>query len=134
MGKLGVRGVYGRRVYRRDYPHNEMAAHIIGYVNSSEHPVAGMEHYADFYLKGENGWLESEKDGKSHELAQFRTREVPAVDGYNVSLSIDATVQRIVEDELGKVAQQYQPEKATIIVSDPRTGFVLAQRRQLSLI
>jgi cell division protein FtsI/penicillin-binding protein 2 len=124
--KLGIRGVYGRRVYRRDYPHNEMAAHIIGYVDSSEHPIAGMEHYADFYLKGENGWLESEKDGKSHELAQFRTREVPAVDGYNVSLSIDATVQRIVEDELAKVAAQYDPQKATIIVSDPQTGFVLA--------
>jgi cell division protein FtsI/penicillin-binding protein 2 len=124
--KLGVRGVYGRRVYRRDYPHNEMAAHIVGYVDSREHPVAGMEHYADFYLRGENGWLESEKDGKSRELAQFRTRDVPAVDGYNVSLTIDATVQHIVEDELAKVAEQYDPEKATIIVSDPRTGFILA--------
>ena len=124
--KLGVRGVYGSRVYRRDYPHNEMAAHIIGYVDREEHPVAGMEHYADFYLKGENGWLESEKDGKSHELAQFRTREVPAIDGFNVSLSIDATVQHIAEDELAKIAEQYQPQKATIIVSDPQTGFILA--------
>jgi cell division protein FtsI/penicillin-binding protein 2 len=124
--KLGIRGVYGSRVYRRDYPHNEMAAHIIGYVDRQERPVAGMEHYADFYLRGENGWLESEKDGKSHELAQFRTREVPAVDGFSVSLSIDSTVQRIVEDELAKIAQQYEPEKATIIVSDPQTGFVLA--------
>ena len=124
--KLGIRGVYGSRVYRRDYPHNEMAAHIIGYVDRQERPVAGMEHYADFYLRGENGWLESEKDGKSHELAQFRTREVPAVDGFNVSLSIDSTVQRIVEDELAKIALQYEPEKATIIVSDPQTGFVLA--------
>jgi cell division protein FtsI (penicillin-binding protein 3) len=124
--KLGVRGVYGRRVYRRDYPHNEMAAHIVGYVDSQERPVAGMEHYADFYLRGENGWLESEKDGKSRELAQFRTRNVPAVDGFSVSLTIDATVQHIVEDELAKVAEQYDPEKATIIVSDPRTGFILA--------
>jgi len=124
--KLGIRGVYGSRVYRRDYPHNEMAAHIIGYVDREERPVAGMEHYADFYLKGENGWLESEKDGKSRELAQFRTREVPAVDGFNVSLSIDATVQHIAEDELAKIAEQYQPKKATIIVSDPQTGFILA--------
>jgi cell division protein FtsI/penicillin-binding protein 2 len=124
--KLGVRGVYGRRVYRRDYPHNEMAAHIVGYVDSQERPMAGMEHYADFYLRGENGWLESEKDGKSHELAQFRTRDVPAVDGYNVSLTIDATVQHIAEEELAKVALQYEPEKATIIVSDPKTGFILA--------
>ena len=124
--KLGIRGVYGSRVYRRDYPHNEMAAHIIGYVDREERPVAGMEHYADFYLRGENGWLESEKDGKSRELAQFRTREVPAVDGFNVSLSIDATVQHIVEDELAKIAEEYQPQKATIIVSDPQTGFILA--------
>jgi len=109
VGKLNIRGVYGRRMYRRDYPHNDMAAHIIGYVDKQEHPMAGMEHYADFYLKGENGWLESEKDGKSHELAQFRTREVPAVDGFSVSLSIDSTVQDIVEDELAKVALQYQP-------------------------
>jgi cell division protein FtsI/penicillin-binding protein 2 len=124
--KLGVKGVYGSRVYRRDYPHNEMAAHVIGYVDGQERPAAGMEHYADFYLRGENGWLESEKDGKSHELAQFRTREVPAVDGFNVKLSIDAMVQHIAEDELAKIAQQYAPEKATIIVSDPQTGFILA--------
>jgi len=120
INKLGIRGVYGSRVYRRDYPHNEMAAHIIGYVDREERPVTGIERYADFYLRGENGWLESEKDGRSHELAQFRTREVPAIDGYNVSLTIDATVQHIVEDELAKVVQQYDPQKATIIVSLPR--------------
>jgi len=124
--KLAIHGVYGSRVYRRDYPHNEMAAHIIGYVDRDERPVAGMEHYADFYLRGENGWLESERDGRSHELAQFRSREVPASDGFNVSLSIDATVQRMAEDELAAVAAQYEPEKATIIVSDPQTGFILA--------
>jgi cell division protein FtsI/penicillin-binding protein 2 len=123
--KLGIRGVYGSRVYRRDYPHNEMAAHIIGYVNGHEQPMAGMEHYADFYLRGENGWVESEKDGRSHELAQFRTREVPPSDGFSVYLSIDANVQHIIEDELAKIAQQYDPRKATIIVSDPQTGFVL---------
>jgi len=126
ISKLGIRGVYGSRVYRRDYPHNEMAAHIIGYVNSEEVPAAGIEYYADFYLRGENGWLESEKDGKSRELAQFRTREVPPSDGFSVSLTIDATVQRMVEDELSTIAEKYSPEKATIIVSDPRTGFVLA--------
>jgi cell division protein FtsI/penicillin-binding protein 2 len=123
--KLGIRGVYGSRVYRRDYPHNEMAAHIIGYVNGHEQPMAGMEHYADFYLRGENGWVESEKDGRSHELAQFRTREVPPSDGFSVYLSIDANVQHIIEDELSKIAQKYDPQKATIIVSDPQTGFVL---------
>ncbi|HTU03136.1 MAG TPA: penicillin-binding protein 2, partial [Candidatus Sulfotelmatobacter sp.] len=126
IAKLGVRGVYGSRVYRRNYPHNDMAAHVIGYVDREERPVAGIEHYADFYLRGENGWLESERDGRSRELAQFRTREVPASDGFNVSLTIDANIQRMAEDELAAIAAQYEPEKATIIVSDPQTGFILA--------
>ena len=98
---LGIKGVYGNRVYRRVYPQNEVAAHVVGYINKHGDPVTGIERYADFYLRGQNGWRESEKDGLRRELAQFSTREVPPADGFS-------------------------PEKATIIVSDPRTGFILA--------
>lgn len=124
--KLGVRGVYGNRVFRRVYPHNELAAHIVGFVNRYELPVAGIENYANFYLRGQNGWVESEKDGHQRELAQFRTREVPAADGDSVVLSIDSNVQHIAESEIEFIAKKFQPQKITIIVSDPRTGFILA--------
>jgi len=123
---LGVKGVYGERTYRRAYPHNQLAAHIIGYVNKEGDPAVGVERYADFYLRGQDGWRESEKDGRQREMAQFRTREVPATDGYSVVLSIDSAIQHIVECELDEIAKKYSPEKATIIVSDPRTGFILA--------
>jgi cell division protein FtsI/penicillin-binding protein 2 len=123
---LGVKGVYGERTYRRAYPHNQLAAHVIGYVNKEGEPAAGIEHFADFYLRGQDGWRESEKDGRQHEMAQFRTREVPATDGYSVVLSIDSAIQHMVECELDEIAKKYQPEKATIIVSDPHTGFILA--------
>ena len=72
---------------------------MLGYVNRSEQPVAGLERYADFYLRGQDGWREGERDGRSHELAQFRTREVPRADGFAVKLSIDANVQDIIEPE-----------------------------------
>ena len=91
-----------------------------------EQPVAGIESYANFYLRGQNGWVESEKDGRQHELAQFRTREVPAADGYGVVLSIDAVIQHMAEAELANIVEKFRPLKATIIVSDPRTGFILA--------
>ena len=123
---LGIAGVYGNRVYRRVYPQNSLAAHLLGYVNKEGTPAAGLEHYADFYLRGQDGWRESERDGKRHELAQFRTRSVDPVDGYQVVLSIDSAVQHIVEEELAAIAQKFQPNKATIIVSDARTGFLLA--------
>jgi cell division protein FtsI (penicillin-binding protein 3)/stage V sporulation protein D (sporulation-specific penicillin-binding protein) len=122
---LKIRGVYGNRVYRRFYPQDSLAAHVIGYVNREEVPASGAEHYMDFFLRGRNGWRESERDGHRQELAQFRSREVPAVDGYDVVLSIDTYVQHLVENELQKIAEEYSPAKATIIVSDARTGFVL---------
>jgi cell division protein FtsI/penicillin-binding protein 2 len=122
---LGIRGVYGNRNYRRTYPNNALAAHLIGYVNKAGEPASGVEAYADFYLRGQNGWREGERDGRRRELAQFRTREVRPTDGYHVTLSIDTVIQHKVEAELQRIAQQFRPAKATIIVSDARTGFVL---------
>jgi cell division protein FtsI (penicillin-binding protein 3) len=123
---LNIRGVYGSRIYSRAYPQNQLAAHVIGYVNKQGDPVTGLERYLDFYLRGENGWLESERDGLRHELAQFRSRAVAPSDGFGTVLSIDTVVQHMVEEELQEIADKYHPLKATIIVSDPRTGFLLA--------
>ena len=123
--KLGIKGVYGRAEYRRAYPNNQLASHIIGYVNRQQQPVAGMEAYADFYLRGRDGWRLGERDAAGRELAQFRTRHVPASDGYSVTLSIQTIVQDIIEEELAAIAQKFEPLKATIIVSDPRTGWIL---------
>lgn len=123
--ELGIKGVYGNRTYRRTYPRGELAAHLIGFVNREDVAASGMEAFADFYLRGQDGWRESEKDGLRRELAQFRSREVPATDGYSVVLSIDSAIQHIIESELRRVADVYRPAKATIIVSDPRSGFIL---------
>jgi cell division protein FtsI (penicillin-binding protein 3) len=123
---LKIKGVYGNRVFRRVYPHNSLAAHLVGYVNKAGVAAAGVESYADFYLRGQDGWREGERDGKRRELAQFRTREVQPVDGFNVVLSTDIIIQHMVEEELAAIAKKFNPDKATIIVSDARTGFILA--------
>ena len=126
---LNIRGVYGNRIYSRVYPQNQLAAHVLGYVNREGEPVMGIERYLDFYLRGQNGWLETERDGLRRELAQFRSREVAPADGYDAVLSIDTVVQHMVEQELQRLADQYHPAKATIIVGDLRpdhAGFILA--------
>ena len=123
---LKIKGVYGTSNYRRTYPHNQLAAHVLGYLNKEGTPVGGVERYADFYLRGQDGWRESEKDGRQRELAQFRSREVPATDGYSVVLSLDSVVQHMVEQEMDRIVRDHRPQKATIIVTEARTGFVLA--------
>ena len=122
---LNIRGLTHERVYRRVYPGGGLAAHLIGYLNKEGTPVTGAERHFDLYLKGEDGWIESEKDGARRELAQFRTRDVPGQDGNDVVLTIDSVVQHIIEDELKGLAAKYQPHFATIIASDPQTGAIL---------
>lgn len=122
---LKVRGVYGQRDYKRVYPAGHLASHVLGYVNREGTPVSGAENNLDLYLKGQDGWIESEKDGARRELAQFRSREVVPQDGNDVVLTIDSVVQHIIEDELKLIAAKYDPKFATIIVSDPQTGAIL---------
>ncbi|HLP08430.1 MAG TPA: penicillin-binding protein 2 [Opitutaceae bacterium] len=123
---LAIKGIYGIRHYRRVYPGGQLASHLLGYINKEQTPVTGVERHLDFYLRGQAGWRESERDGHRRELAQFRSREIPATDGYDVVLTLDMFVQHIVEEELETVAKKFQPESATIIVGDPNTGAILA--------
>ena len=123
--KLHLRGIYGQRGYKRVYPSGELAAHVLGYVNKEGIPVTGAERHLDLYLKGEDGWIESEKDGARRELAQFRSREVPVQDGCDVVLTIDSVVQHVIENELKTIADKFDPNFATIIVSDVQTGRIL---------
>jgi len=123
--KLNVQGLTFERVYRRVYPSGGLASHVIGYLNKEGTPVAGAERHMDLYLKGQDGWIESEKDGARRELAQFRSREVPVRDGNDVVLTIDSVVQHIIEDELKTIAAKFNPHFATIIASDPQTGAIL---------
>ncbi len=124
--ELGIKGVYGNRKYSRTYPSGKLAAHVLGYVNHEETPVTGVERFFDYYLRGQDGWRETERDGRRRELAQFRAREVAPADGLNVALSVDLMVQHIVEQEVARLAAQYNPESVSVIVSEPSTGAVMA--------
>lgn len=123
---LGIKGVYGNRNYTRTYPGSQLAAHVLGYLNKEETPATGVERFFDYYLRGQDGWRETERDGRRRELAQFRDREVEPTDGLNVELTIDQMVQHLVEREIERVADEYNPDSVSIIVSEPSSGALLA--------
>jgi cell division protein FtsI/penicillin-binding protein 2 len=122
---IGIPAIYGNRKYVRNYPSGAAAAHLIGYVNKEEAAVMGAESQLDYYLRGQDGWRETETDARRHEMVQFEKRDVPARDGLNVELTIDLVVQDIIEREAAKLADTYHPDSIVIIVSDPMTGDIL---------
>ena len=111
---------------RRVYPNNELAAHVLGFVDDNGRGLAGMEKEMDKLLCGVPGERLVERDAKKHEIAAYQIRETPAVDGCNVTLTIKMAIQHVVEDALDQIAQTYQPNAAYIIVMDPQTGEILA--------
>ena len=122
---LEIDGVYGNRKFERIYPGGRLAGHLVGFLSKDGTAVSGIERLMDFYLRGQDGWRETEKDGRRRELAQFRRREIDPVDGLNIETSIDVVVQTIIEEKLEALRTAYQPESATIIVSEPSTGYIL---------
>ena len=111
---------------RRSYPNNEMAAHVLGFTDDNGHGLTGMEKEMDKLLSGVPGERWVERDARKKEIAGYQTRETPAVDGYDVTLTIKMAIQHVVEDELDQIVQTYQPNATYIIVMDPHTGEVLA--------
>lgn len=138
--KLKIKAVYGNRRYERYYPGNNMAAHVLGYIGYVDRevetadgveketvlqPLMGVERYMDFYLRGQDGWRETEHDGRRRELAQYR-REISPTDGLNVELTLDMVIQTMAENEIERLVQEYNPDGVSIIVSRPATGEILA--------
>ncbi len=126
VGEVGIRAVYGIYKNQRLYPAGSMAAHLIGFMADNGEAYYGVEQAMDFYLQGHDGWRESEKDGRRRELAQFRWREVAPRPGLGVELTLDLVMQTAVEKELDRIVDEYAPAAASIIVSDARTGDLLA--------
>ena len=123
---LKLDGVYGNHKHSRLYPGNRLASHVLGYLNKEGLATMGAERFTDYYLKGQDGWKESEKDGKRREMPQHRTLEISPQNGLNVELTIDWMIQDMVEKELARIVRDYNPLSATMIVSEVRTGSVLA--------
>ena len=124
--ELRIKGVYGNFKHSRLYPNRNLASHVLGFVNKEDVAAMGVERFADYYLKGQDGWRESEKDGRRREMPQHRSLEVKPSDGLNIELSLDRRIQDIVEEELAEVVKEFDPLSASIIVSDPKSGYILA--------
>jgi cell division protein FtsI/penicillin-binding protein 2 len=123
---IKIRGVYGIRNPHRFYSFSHQMAHVTGFVSKENGPVCGVEKYMNFYLQGQDGYIESEKDGRTMELVQYRKKEIPCKDGNDVVLTIDKNIQKIVCDEVFRLVEKFSPQSISVIVSEVLTGEILA--------
>ena len=88
--------------------------------------LEGVELYYDEILRGETRKIVGERDAMGRLLIYGdKDLEVP-LQGLEVELTIDKTIQYIAEKALRKAVKRYEADGGMVIVMDPRTGEILA--------
>jgi stage V sporulation protein D (sporulation-specific penicillin-binding protein) len=121
-----IAGLEVRRGPKRIRPGGSLAAHVIGYTNIDGDGLEGVELAMDRHLRGKDGRIVVEVDAAGKPIPDREREEVQPVDGKDVVLTLDATIQQFAEDALARIAAEQKPESATAIVMDTRTGEILA--------
>ena len=127
LQSIKVGSVYVDKDAKRFYPKGSLASHVIGYTGTDDQGLLGMELKLDGTLKGESGRILSEVDARGNPVSYDESMRLDVRDGYNVTLTIDETIQDMTEEALAGIITQWNVRNgASAIAMDPDSGEVLA--------
>lgn len=124
--RLNLPGIGFTQESKRQYLHDNLASHVLGFTGIDSQGLDGVELTFDSYLKGRAGSVVVEYDARGQEIPYAYHRYLPPVEGNNIYLTIDLVLQQIVERELDRIIADTQAKAATIVAMDPRSGEILA--------
>jgi cell division protein FtsI (penicillin-binding protein 3) len=123
---LDLDGIEFQPESQRFYPRGSLAAQILGFTNIDGLGQLGIEQSFDKELAGMKGELIAPRDAHGKLLIlQENYSQIP-INGASLQLSIDASIQHIVEDALEEGMRLTRPRTAYAVVVDPMTGEILA--------
>ena len=98
-----LHGVWFEEEYIRYYPLGTVACDVLGYTNAGNAGAYGLEEYYNATLNGTNG----REYGYLNEDSNLERTTIPAVDGNTLVTTIDANIQKIVEEKLADYNAAY---------------------------
>jgi cell division protein FtsI/penicillin-binding protein 2 len=113
----------------RVYPENNLLSQTLGFVGYKEQTkegLYGVEKYFETELAGKAGQIFQETGAKGAWVFGAARELTPPVDGMNLILSIDKSIQFKVETVLKDAVKKHGADAGSIIVADPKTGQILA--------
>ena len=132
---LDLPGIDFIESFKRYYPKGNFASYTVGYAKTEtdeetgEETVVGemgIEKYYDSILKGEDGYVEYQKDLQGYKIADTPERRKEASQGKDIYLTIDSQIQFFVEQAINNADIDYDWEWFNITIMDAKTGALLA--------
>lgn len=112
---------------KRYYPYSNLASQVIGFCGGDNQGLDGVEAKYDEVLSGIAGSISRVTDATGEEIGTDGEVYTPAVNGDNIVLSIDMTIQSIVEKYLAEACIDNScTDGGNIVVMNPKTGDILA--------
>ena len=130
---LGIKGIYQRKEYKRQYPEGETIAHVVGFTNIEDRGQEGMELAFNKELGGKPGSRRVIKDRLGRVVEDTR-EQVPPVDGKDLQLSIDSKMQFVAYQKLRDAVIANKAVAGSVVMLDAITGEVLAMANYPSYV
>ena len=121
-----IKGISVDEDMLRVYPYGTLLSHVLGFVGTDNQGLSGIEAYYDDELSGNPGKIVASFDGSGRETPFTQEQYIAAEDGKDLVLTVDATVQSLVEKYLAKAVEENIAQYGSIVVMRPSTGEVLA--------
>lgn len=121
---LNLPGITFTQETKRYYPNGTLLSQLIGFVGMDQ-GWGGLEIYFEEDLKGLDGNIVFPTDNLGRPIPGAH-RFLPPREGRDLYLTIDETIQFIVERELSRSMLEYSPNRAIALAINPQTGELLA--------
>ncbi|WP_406001400.1 peptidoglycan D,D-transpeptidase FtsI family protein [Streptomyces sp. NBC_00829] len=118
-------GVFQEPSSKRVYPNGDLAAGILGYVTADGRGGGGVESMLDKALAGKDGQVTYAQSG-GRRVPTAGSREVPAVPGSDIELTIDRDIQWAAQQAITDQVTKSRADRGYVIVQNTQTGEVLA--------
>ena len=133
ISSLGIKGIYQRKEYKRQYPEGETIAHVVGFTNVEDRGQEGIELAFNKELGGKPGSRRVIKDRLGRVVEDTR-EQVPPVDGKDLQLSIDSKMQFVAYQKLRDAVIANKAVAGSVVMLDAITGEVLAMANYPSYV
>lgn len=120
------KGVFLSENIGRYYPYGDLLTQILGFTTIDNVGQAGIEQYYNNMLTGLDGKYYVQSDLQGHQIDNTLSSYIPSVAGMNLQLTIDVSIQQVVETVLEQIVLDHKPKSVTCIVMNPKNGELLA--------